>query len=132
MAAQEFHAKMDWQTPKELDEIAEVEYIREQILQEAGILSPAENAKSMALMAHYYARMCERVGMYKSARDSEFARLLKGDPDMKIGRAEALAYGGVAGTKAKYYENIAAGYLEIVNSLKKVQEFHEQSGKNNF
>lgn len=132
MVKQDFHAKMDWQTPEELEEYKQVEDIREQLVKDRGIMSPKLNAAAMGKMSHFYARACERMGKYKAMRDRYFAELLTLDPDMKIGRAEALSHGSEFGVKGKYYENIAAGYLEIINSLKKIQEYHEQAAKNNW
>ena len=127
-----YHAEMPWFDQEETKEFLQVEEIRAKIVHFRGVLPPRENSESMALMAVYYSRMCERVGKFKAQRDEYFAVLLSGDDNMRIGRAEALAAGSEFGYKAKYYEAVAAGYLEIVNSLKKIQDYHEQTAKNHY
>ena len=114
----------------EVLEIAKVEEIHAGIVKHKGILPPVANTSALNWMAHYYSNVCERVGKNKAMRDELMTRLLTENEDMSVAKADAIARGSEFGMKAKYYENIAAGYLEMINGFKKTQDFHSQSAKN--
>jgi hypothetical protein len=130
MGTLEHAKKMRWMEDSEIEELIKIDKINEAVVKHNGILPPVINTQALNWMAHYYSNACERVGKNKAMRDEYFAQILHESPEIAISRAEAIAKGSEFGMKAKYYENIAAGYLEVINGFKKTQEFHSQSAKN--
>ena len=118
---------MPWTTNEDLKIFENVDLIRQAIRANNGILIPQENTRALAIMSNFYRIMCEKAGKAKAMRDEYFAELLK--QDMAIGRAEGLSKGSEFGQKRTYYQAVADGYLEVINALKKINEYHENTAK---
>lgn len=116
-------------TPDAVEDMMAVEKIRFTLRENKGLLTPRENIEAMGLMAHYHTRMTERAAKYKAMKDEFFAELLS-DDELKITKAKALANGSEFGQKATYFEGIAEAYLEIIQTLKKVQEYYQMESRN--
>lgn len=121
---------MPWMGVEEIKEINHVQQIRKDIIHSGGTLMPVPNIQAMNFMAHYYARNMERLGKYEAMQREHFCDLLLEDDKLTIGKAEAISKGSDFGKRRVYYEHLTAGYLEIINTLKKTQEFHAQQIKN--
>lgn len=123
--------KMDWMEPDELKELEHVAAIRSHIITKGGLLDPADNIKALNFMAHYYARNTERLGKYEAMQRELFADLLERNDGMAIGKAEAVSKGSEFGKCRVFYEQLCAGYLEMINAFKKTQDYWEEHAKNN-
>lgn len=126
------HGVMDWMDDREVREVNHIAKIREAIFEHKGILSPRDTACAMSFMSQYYSKNMERLAKWEALQRELFSKLLLDDPDLPISKAEAISKGSELGKKRVYYERISAGYLEIVNSLKKIQEYHNQEAKNQY
>ena len=114
---------MPWVDQREIEEMLHVEKIKMEIVAAKGVLPPKENIEALGFMTNYYVNMTGRAGKAKAMRDQMMAHYLQRD-DIAIGRAEALAKGSPFGMMKSYYEKACEGYLAIVNTLKKVHEYH--------
>lgn len=122
---------MPWMREQEIAEIAHVDQIRASIFEGDGTLDPVPNIQALNYVTHYYARNMERLGRYEALQREIFANLLMSSKNpMTIGKAEALSKGSDYGMRRAFYEKMTAGYLELINTLKKTHEFHTQSIKN--
>lgn len=122
---------MKWTPDEDMQVFEKVEKIRNTIAQHDGIMPPEATTRALAIMSDYYRVMSEKAGKYKAMRDEYFASLLR-DSGMTIGRAEGMAKGSEFGQKRTYYENLAAGYLEMIQALKKVMSYHENVAMQRF
>jgi hypothetical protein len=125
-------AVMDWMEPKEIAEIMHVEDLRNEVIKAKGLLDPVPNIQALNWMTHYFARNSERLGKYEAMQREHFADLLIEDDKMTIGKAEALSKGSDFGKRRAFYEHLCAGYLEMINTLKKTQEYWQKEAKNQF
>lgn len=125
-------AVMPWMGHSEIIEVTHVDRIRDQIIAKKGLLDPGDNIRALNYMTHYYARNSERLGKWEAMQREQFAMMLLDDEKMAVGRAEAIAKGSEFGGKRVYYEHLCAGYLEIINTLKKTQEYWQSDAKNQF
>ena len=125
-------AVMSWMSPSEIQEIDHVEKIRDQIIKKRGLLDPGENIRALNFMTHYYARNSERLGKYEAMQREHFADMLHEDEKLSVAKAEAISKGSEFGKKRVFYEHLTAGYLEIINTLKKTQEYWQSEAKNQF
>ncbi len=125
-------AVMDWMMPNEVAEIDHVEDIRQTIIRKKGILDPADNIKALNYMTHYYSRNSERLGKYEAMQREHFADMLLEDEKLSVAKAEAIAKGSDFGKRRVFYEHLTAGYLEMINTLKKTQEYWQSEAKNQF
>lgn len=123
---------MDWMMPNEVTEIQHVEGIREKIIEKRGLLDPAENIAALNYMAHYYAKNCDRLGRYEGMQRELFHDILIKEEKTPVSKAEAIAKGSEFGKRRVFYEHLTAGYLEIINTLKKTQEYWQNQAKNQF
>ena len=125
-------AVMEWMEPKEISEIMHVEELRNEVIKAKGLLDPVPNIQALNWMTHYFARNSERLGKYEAMQREHFADLLIEDDKMTIGKAEALSKGSDFGKRRAFYEHLCAGYLEMINTLKKTQEYWQKEAKNQF
>lgn len=125
-------AVMQWMSPSEIEEIEHVEKIRDHIIKKKGLLDPADNIRALNFMTHYYARNSERLGKYEAMQREHFADMLHEDEKLSVAKAEAISKGSEFGKKRVFYEHLTAGYLELINTLKKTQEYWQSEAKNQF
>lgn len=124
--------ELKWLLPAEENILVSIREIKNKIAAAGGLLSPMENQKMLGILTNYYETFAERDGRYKSMRDELFGEILAKNPDVPIGRAEGIAKGSVFGQKHTYYEHLAAGLLEMLNTLKKQQEYQSNVAKNQY
>uniref|UniRef100_A0A6H1ZCC5 Uncharacterized protein n=1 Tax=viral metagenome TaxID=1070528 RepID=A0A6H1ZCC5_9ZZZZ len=120
---------MKWTPDEDMQIFDEVRRIQETIRQHGGTMPYERNNKALGLMGNHYAKMMEKAGKAKAMRDELFAGYLR-DGGMTIGRAEGMAKGSEFGQKRSYYEAVAIGYLEMIQALKKVNDFHNNVANN--
>jgi hypothetical protein len=125
-------AAMPWMNPSEIEEIEHVEKIRDHIIKKKGLLDPADNIRALNFMTHYYARNSERLGKFEAMQREHFAGMLLEDEKLSVAKAEAIAKGSDFGKRRVFYEHLTAGYLEMINTLKKTQEYWQSEAKNQF
>lgn len=123
-------AIMVWMGDGEKKEIEHVDKIRDAIVAHRGVLPPKFNIEALGFITHYYSRMMERLGKYEAMQREQFADLMLNDPDLTIGKAEAIAKGSDFGKRRVFYEKVTAGYLELINTLKKVNDYWQNEAKN--
>lgn len=110
--------------------IANVNGVKRQIQEAKGVLNPDQNSQALGMMTNYYDYMTERAGKSRAMRDQFFANLLLTDGDLSISKAEAIAKGSDFGQMTSYFEKLSEGYLEILQTLKKAQEYWSLKAQN--
>lgn len=125
-------ALMDWMMPNEVAEIEHVEDIRQTIIKKRGLLDPSDNIKALNYMTHYYSRNSERLGKYEAMQREHFSDMLLNDEKLSVAKAEAISKGSDFGRRRVFYEHLTAGYIELINTLKKTQEYWQSEAKNQF
>lgn len=121
---------LDNLTDDEKEDMRKIQRVRDVISEYRGIIPPALNAQCYLRVAHIYTRVTMRVGKYKAMRDEYMAQILLREPNIKIGRAKAIAAGHEWGMRGKFFENVAAGLIEMINALKKNQEHMGNEARN--
>lgn len=122
----------DW-IPKEITKIIDdVNKIKQNLYKHNGILPPEANTKALGFISCHHSTVLEFAGISKAQRDEYFARLLQDYLKMSIGKAEAMAKGSIFGMQFSFYEQLAAGYNEMIQTFKKHSDYHNKIAQNQY
>lgn len=103
--------------------------IRDVLAAAQGLPIPEAAIKLLSRAAVAYSDACELSGSQKAQRDELGATYALQE---SAGKSELMAKGSEFGRCHTEAEGIANGMLEILNSLKKIQEYYSQTIKNHY
>lgn len=110
-----------------LDKVQEV---KDEIAKWRGMPSPEITTKLIMKTTVVYEELMEMCGKYRAMRDELHAHTLK--TEKTSSKAEALAKGSEFGKMYSFLEKTTDATNQMIQSLKKVLDYWENTAKNNY
>lgn len=102
---------------------------RSLIEERKGLPSPKEIAEMIMYLSAAYELAMERSGVYRAMRDQLMAQVSEHESASK---AEMIGKGSEFGMCYSYFDHRCNAIIELINSLKKVQDYWNEVARNNY